>query len=364
MHVVQLIGSTGLYGAERWVLALMRALEPGRVRSTLINLVDKTSEESDVVKAAVQRQLAAFDLYTAGRFNPWVSVRLARWAKKHDADIIHCHGFKSDMVGLLSARLGGNKVITTPHGWSLETDKKLMVYERLDRRAFGFMDMVCPLSPELAKGIGRDGKKNVRLIINAVDIDEISEVDAAHKPRGDAFQIGYIGQLIERKNLSILLRAAKLLSDAGTRLAVTLIGDGPCRSGLIEEARNLELEKRVVFTGFRSDAVRFLKTFDVLVLPSLVEGMPRCIMEAMAAGLPVVASDIPGNRDLVKHGETGLLFISGDYNDLSKKILYVMRNPAEAENLTRKAKERVAREFSSRRMAEEYTQLYSELVPK
>lgn len=143
-----------------------------------------------------------------------------------------------------------------------------------------------------------------------------------------------------------------------------MIGDGPCRSGLIEEARNLELEKRVVFTGFRSDAVRFLKTFDVLVLPSLVEGMPRCIMEAMAAGLPVVASDIPGNRDLVKHGETGLLFISGDYNDLSKKILYVMRNPAEAENLTRKAKERVAREFSSRRMAEEYTQLYSELVPK
>jgi len=87
------------------------------------------------------------------------------------------------------------------------------------------------------------------------------------------------------------------------------------------------LEDRVTFLGFRSDAVAHLKTFDVFVLPSLMEGIPRCIMEAMACGVPVVVSDIPGNRDLIVPDETGLLFPPGDSRELAQRLRYLAAHP-------------------------------------
>jgi len=363
INVLHLIGSGGLYGAERWILALMRALDARKIKSTLLNLVDTDSEQSCVVAAARQRGLAAADFISGGKFNPAVVSRLAGWVRNHNIDIIHGHGFKSDVIGLLTARITNCKVITTPHGWSLEKDFKLKMYEMIDRATFRFMDMVCPLSPDLKTGLlKRIGSNKLKLILNGVDLDEIIDAAAAGKQHAHKFQIGYIGQLIERKDLNTLLHAVKFLLEEGANIRLTVIGDGPKLRDLQTETRMLSIEDHVEFMGYRSDAASYLKSFDAFVLPSHREGIPRCIMEAMAAGIPVAVSDIPGNRDLVIHKETGLLFAPGNFHDLAEKIDFLMKHPGESRAMADKAWQKVENEYSNRKMAGEYTTLYYQLL--
>lgn len=363
LHIVHLIGSTGLYGAERWILALLRALDPERVQSTLLNLVDDAGLTSEVVAVARQRGLIAFDFPTGGRFNPFAAFRLARLVRDEKVAIVHGHGFKSDLLGLLTARLAGCRMMTTPHGWSLEQDRKLQLYEKLDRLSFRYMDLVCPLSAELAEGImGQVHPAKLRLIMNGVDIDEIRGSVAPRTGKRDGFTIGYIGQLIERKDLLTLFNAVSYLQTTGVDVCLKIIGDGLQRNLLQADAARLGLTGKVQFFGFRPDAAVFLNSFDLFVLPSLSEGIPRCLMEAMAAGVPLVASDIAGNRNLVIPGETGLLFAPGDSRELAEKIAFMISYTDEAQRMAQNATAKVAAEFSSRRMAREYTALYTELA--
>jgi glycosyltransferase involved in cell wall biosynthesis len=143
---------------------------------------------------------------------------------------------------------------------------------------------------------------------------------------------------------------------------LVLIGDGPKRIDLEAEVNRLGIESSVQFLGFRDDAVAWLNDFDAFVLPSLSEGIPRCIMEAMSVSVPVVASDIPGNRNLVSHGETGLCFVPGDCNDLFEKLLFLMDHPGEVKSMANRANKKIEEEYSSWKMGREYTLLYNELM--
>ena len=362
IHVLHLIGSSGLYGAERWILALMRAADPERVRFTLANLADRRNEKSEIVSAALARGLDAFDFYTGGTFNPLAAVRLARWARNKKIQIIHGHGFKSDAVGLLASRMAGCRMITTPHGWSMEHDWKLKFYENLDRMMLRFMDAVCPLSSDLERGLrSRVRPENIRLIFNGVDVDEVNEACPLDRRHPNSYMIGYIGRLVPLKGLNTLLSGFSQVGKRDPQARLMIVGDGPERSALQQATADLAISDRVEFLGFRPDAVRFLKTLDLFVLPSFTEGIPRSLMEAMAAGVPVIASDIPGNRAIVKHGETGLLFDPGNSHDLAQNIFRLMKNVAEATTMGVQAKRLIEQEYSSRRMAVQYTKLYHEL---
>lgn len=363
IHVVHLIGSTGLYGAERWILALMRAMDTQRFRSTLINLVDADEEKSAVVQAAEQRGLPAFDFVTGGKFNIFAAMRLARWARDHRVEIIHGHGYKSDLLGLLTAKLAGCRIMTTPHGWSMGNDRKLQMYEKLDRFSFRFMDMVCPLSPDLARGLsGTVDHSKFRLIYNGVDIDEIQKTQPVQRTYPESYTIGYIGQLIERKNMSTLLSAIQILAKVHSTIKLIVLGDGTKLVELQAECKQHGISKSVDFMGFMPDAISWLKTFDLFVLPSRLEGIPRCIMEALAASVPVVVTDIPGNRDLVSHKETGLLYPVGDSQQLAECIAYMIDHPEVAQEMAHRGNRKIENEYSNRKMAKEYAAVYEELV--
>jgi len=360
LSVLHLIGSTGLYGAERWILALMRASNTDKVNMILINLVDSDCVRSQVVAAAEERGLSAIDFVTGGKFNPFAAVRLAKWIREHKIDVIHAHGFKSDVIGLLSACLSRCKIITTPHGWSQEGNTKLRLYEAIDRWLFKYMDMVCPLSSELAKGISSG--KNIRLIQNGVDVEEVLAAVPSDKTDSDCYVIGYIGQLIERKDLNTLFEAFEILCRDNRNIRLMVIGDGHQKDALQAKAQQLRIENHVEFLGYRQDATSLLKIFDVFVLPSLLEGIPRCVMEAMAAGVPVIVSDIPGNRDLVVSGKTGLLFAPGNAHDLAEKVEYARSHPDDAKDMSIRASDMIMSEYSSRKMALEYEAIYYELM--
>ena len=161
------------------------------------------------------------------------------------------------------------------------------------------------------------------------------------------------------KGISWLLKAAVLVPEA----VFVIAGDGPDREQLQNLAAELRVEHRVVFLGFRQDIAELLSCCDVFVLPSLFEGLCLVILEAMAAGKPVVATDIDGTNDVIIHGETGLLAPPANAEDLAAAIRRVLDDPSLAARLAAAGNARVVREFSSDVMARRMSLIYNKLFP-
>jgi glycosyltransferase involved in cell wall biosynthesis len=362
IRVAHLIGSTGMYGAERWILAQLRYLDQRRTRMSIINLVDKPGQKSAIVTQGQKLGYDAQDLYTGGRFNPLGVLRLAKIVRQNRFAVLHSHGYKSDIVGLIAGRLAATKVISTPHGWTKEKDKKLLLYERLGRACLKFFDRVCPLSASLYDGLcARDIKKSrMTLILNGVDIREIDEAPVKAKSNGKK-RIGYVGQFLERKNLDDLVEAFFRLERSDCELY--LIGDGPCREKILRRIESQNGQSAVYCPGYAANRLEDLKGFDVFVLPSLLEGIPRCIMEAHAAGIPVVATDIEGVRDLVKSEQTGLLVPPRNPAALAEAINRILNSSDLATRLAAGGRKLIEERFSAAKMAAQYETLYLSMSP-
>lgn len=171
------------------------------------------------------------------------------------------------------------------------------------------------LSPSLA----------VDVVPNGVDLDRFRPVEtAAHS----GFQIGFLGRMVSNKGPDTAVRALAELVRRGVDARLTFAGDGPERTRLGRLADAQGVAGRVVFEGFRPDPEQWFATIDVLVRPSLTEGMPLGLLEAMAAGVPVVSSDVPGNAAVVRSGQTGLLVPPRDPSRLADGLQMLLEAPA------------------------------------
>lgn len=368
IKVLQLGSPTGLYGAERWILALIRHVDLSRFDMQVAAFRDDPSLEVPLCTEAARLGFKAHIFEVTGRFNLSAVSKLREFIKKKGIHILHTHAYKQDIIGLLATRGTRCKVISTPHGWSREPDFKLWCYEMLNRAVFPFFDAVVPLSEDLYHPLKRfPGMKNrLHLIRNGVDISEIDAVTEVspeiHRLRASGtFIIGYIGQLIHRKGLDVLLKAVGKLEDS-LNWYLLIVGEGDLKNSLKDLARKLGISDRIHFLGFRKDRLALLKGFDVFVLPSRLEGIPRCLMEAMAANVPVIASDIPGCNDLIIDQETGILFPANDAQALAEKIEEIAANKTFRDTFSRVARGYVEQRFSGTRMADSYSHLYHLMV--
>lgn len=367
IRVLQLGSPTGLYGAERWILALVKHLDRTRVEPEVAVILDDPALGADLCKHAQRLGIRATVFTAYGRVNWSAIAQLRAYIDQHRIDVLHTHGYKTDVIGRLATWGSRCRIVTTPHGWSTNAGFKAGVYEMLDRSIFPTFDRVVPLSEDLYRGLHRIPllRRKLRLIRNGVDIAEIDATSdgaaeaKAWKAGGD-FVVGYIGQLIARKGLDTLLTAFKRLDEPRKRLVI--VGDGESRTELEALAVRLGIDARVSFCGFRPDRVALLKGFDVFVLPSRLEGIPRCLMEAMAASVPVIASNIPGCVDLVEHGRTGLLFEVDRTDSLLACMRELRADAAMRARLVSDARRLIENSYSAEHMAQQYVDIYEELV--
>jgi glycosyltransferase involved in cell wall biosynthesis len=174
--------------------------------------------------------------------------------------------------------------------------------------------------------------------------------------------IGAVGRLWPQKRVKDLIWACDLLKVIRDDVHLLIVGDGPHRDRLERFTRQVRIEDKVHFLGERDDVPRLLPHFDVLCLASGYEGLPNVILEAMAAGRPVVATDIPGNRDLVLPGQTGFLVPVGDRAAFARQILKLLDDTDLNQRLGEAGRQRVLAEFSVEKMIERHRALYQELL--
>jgi glycosyltransferase involved in cell wall biosynthesis len=367
IRVLQLSYGSSLYGAERWVLTLIKHLDPGRVNTAVGCLLDADCSDLPLIDEAKRLgfETVVIDVRKRGVASALRGLRSA--VRGLGVEILHTHGVRQDILGLLATLGMRCRTLSTPHGWEAKPTAKERFFTFLNKLAFLRFDAVAPLSAELRESLRPFPlrKSKVRLIGNGVDVSEVESAAPVTSPwdaASPAFTVGYVGRLISGKGLEVLLEALRHLGDFDWRCLI--VGEGPEQGKLEARAKELGLAQQITFLGYRPDRLSYMKLFDLFVLPSYREGTPRCLMEALAAGIPSSGSRIPGIEVVLRDGVTGRTFPAGDHVALAEIIQTTRKNRAKALELAAAGKALVHEQFSAAAMARAYEDLYAEIVSR
>ncbi len=366
INVLQFICPVGFYGAERWVLALINNSDNQQVRHDLAVTEESENQDLEIINQFPDHQGMTHKIKMSSRFDFSAVKKLVNIVRERDIDIIHTHGYKSDILGLLAAKKAGVKCVTTPHGFGQPSNFKLKLFIKLGSLSLRFFDQVVPLSKQLQNEVIQFGvpKHKISYIQNGVDLTEVEFYRLKKVPRQpeEKKKIGFIGQMIPRKNIKDLLDIFEATHQKIPNIELQILGDGESRMEMESYAKTLSSVGDIHFLGFRHDRMEYLKQFDIFAMTSKDEGIPRCLMEAMGMELAVAAYDIPGIDQLVTHNETGLLAEFGDKLTLAKYWIELLTDDIKTKQLAKKAKFYVDEKFSGQRMAREYSELFRSLV--
>jgi glycosyltransferase involved in cell wall biosynthesis len=301
--------------------------------------------------------------------------RLVGFIRNGRYDIVHTHSSKAGILGRIAARLARTRVIIhTVHGWGFhrrQAAHEFGGYVALERWCARLCDALVVVGEAdraegLALGIGRSAQ--YRLIRSGIEIEAYRDVnitrDEARRRIGvplDAFVVGSVARLSEQKAPLDLIAAFEPLAAAIPDAHLVIVGDGPLRAQVERRLSERGLTGRVHLMGLRGDVPELLRAFDVFALASRWEGLPRVFPQAMAAGLPIVATRVAGAVDAVVPGVSGVLVEPGDMAAFSAGLLQLANDRPGADRMGARGAERVA-EFSAGRMVEQLAALYSDLA--
>jgi len=305
-----------------------------------------------------------------GKLDPFALLRLARHIQSVGPDIVHTWLFAANSYGRLAARRAG---VTRIIAGERRLDKwKAWYHVAIDKYLARRTDRIVANSPAIVEFAVEHGIAREKFAV----IPNAAPPHAFHSdpppPRDELLRkvglprnvrlIAAIGRLCPQKRIKDLIWAADLLKRARDDTHLLIFGEGPHRERLTRYRNQVEIADRVHFLGERGDLADWMPHFDLLWLASEHEGQSNAILEAMAAGVPVVASDIPGNRELVVDGVTGFLVPIGDRAGFAKAAQAILSDSTLRERLGGASKERARVEFGVAKMVERYEWLYAELM--
>lgn len=361
MKVLQLISSgLGFFGPERVVVTLSAALEEMGVGTVVGAFVNSAKTiHLEVLDQAKSRGLKTEQIPCHGRLDRHAIRSLCGIVERHDIDIIHCHGIKPVLYALLAARHKHLRLINTCHTWDFNSTKDSLI-SAVERCLLHAFDRVAVVSDHMVPQLRAFGLR-ADVVYNGIDIQPFSNSSSDLRRSMNWCSravIGAIGRLAPQKGLQYLLRAApEVLREIPNALFV-LAGDGPERNALETTARQLGIRSSVCFLGVREDIPELLSSMDVVVIPSVFEGLPMTLLEAMAAGRAVVASSVGGIPNVIQERMNGLLLPPGDVNGLTAALCGLLKDRELRVALGQKARETIGARFSAASMAERYLKVY------
>lgn len=291
-------------------------------------------------------------------------LELVRVLRRERPDIVHANSSKAGVLGRLAAYLAGVPIrIFTVHGWafSAHSGAASRLYRWADRLVRPLTTAtICVSDRDLARGLAAHTCTAERTVVipNAVDV---RHAPAARHERARPLVVA-VGRLKAPKDFLTLVRALAQLP--ASAFEAVIVGDGPDRAELEAEIRRLGIGDRVLLLGERRDVPRLLAGADLFVLSSTSEGMPVSVLEAMAAGLPVVGSGVGGMPELVVDGTTGLLVEPGDPDGLAVALGRLLAEPELRRRMGDAGRERAGERFDLERFWQAHLELYSRELAK
>lgn len=325
----------------------------------------------DLQERAANLGVRYLELRSRGAWDIALSRRVRKLAIKRNVDIIHAHEYKSNLLAMLVAKKVRCHCMSTAHGWTGHKLRERLIYYPGDRWILRKYRLVVSVSSEITRTLVRAGAKphRIRTIPNAIDPEQFRpEPTRKHPDRAslglahDDFVIGAVGRLERQKRFDLLIDAFARLQGEGPRRVLCIAGDGPLRHELLSQVERLGISDRCRFLGHVKDVRRFYPALDVFVQSSEYEGTPNVVLEAMAMGIPVVATDAGGTRDVLRDRVDGLVVSCCDSGALASGINETQKCPATTQKRVETARLRIESDLSFRARNQRLETVYRSLV--
>ena len=324
--VMHLLSSFEVGGAETVALEVGRRMDRSAFRVLSCSLTGPGPMESRFLEAGIQPLSLRRSKLMRG-LDPLLVWRLAALCRRERVEVLHCHNSFPKLYGIMATRfVPGALVVATQHAiWLDGTTDKPDVLARLTNPFV--THFVAVADGVLRAGITRGDIRSDRatVIHNGVDVKRFAPL-AAPAPSKGTVVVGCVARLSHEKRHALLMRAVKEVSRGCPEVRLHLVGDGALRQTLETEARRLDFADSVEFFGTRSDIPELLRSMDIFALASSTEGLPLTVLEAMASGLPVVATKVGALEEVVDHGRNGFLVPPEDPAALAAAIARLVKD--------------------------------------
>lgn len=357
-------------GAEVQLLALMKYLIrlPGFEWSVILFNEGRLADE-------LRKLPISLTVISENDHSPiTIAYRLAKKFRQIRPDIVHTHKYKDSILGSIVARcLQVPHVVRVVHGMPEPfrglKNLKMASYTLADRFVTSrLIDRVVAVSSDIEKVLVQTyGAGRVVCIHNGIDLEAVHVTMQKSVKREEwkiddkAVVIGTVGRLVPVKGHAVLLDALRILHKSNHNVTLLLVGDGPLRGHLEAEVKRLSLEHSVIFTGHQEQSYDFINMMDIFVLPSLHEGIPMVLLEALALKAPVVASRVGGIPEVVSDGTSGMLVGPADADELAAGINDMIEDQTRAVAFGVAGRRQVEHEFSASIMANRTAEMYRSL---
>lgn len=379
VRVLQAITRLIVGGAQELAMFTADLLDPARYETSMLS-GPQTGPEGEIISAVRARGIPLTILPELVReispFKDLLALAKLTWFMRQGRyHVVHTHSSKAGILGRVAARLAGVPVIVhTVHGWGFYDGQHpalrtlYITLEKLADRCCDRLIVVSRLNADKGLAVGISRPEKYVTISGGIDVetyahptvDRVAMRSALGIPAG-APVVGTVGRLSPQKAPLDWMRAAAMVAQAVPEVRFVYVGDGPLRPAVETLIAELELTDKVILTGLRRDIPDLLAVFDVFALSSLWEGLPLVALQAMAAGLPVVCTQVDGTAEAIVDGVTGLLVPPAQPRALGEAIVSLLRDPARMQRMATAGRRR-AEDFSLRKMVVTIDALYQELL--
>jgi glycosyltransferase involved in cell wall biosynthesis len=363
--VCHLIASNFFGGPEKQILEHCRRLDPARWQPVVASFREGR-ERVPIIEAARARQISTFTIDTRLPWNPDAARQLFAYVRRHHVDLLVTHGYKPDAVGFLMRRWSRVPQIAYVRGFTAET-WRVRRYEDLDRWLLrrGFTRVLCVSE-----------KTRHLLIEHGIAPGRVLAVHNAVEIPGDVEPAPLRAELGIPEQAPLLVAAGRLSAEKGHRFLVEalaklkqkpephviILGEGRESEALNRLARVLGVDNRIHLVGFRRDVLACLKAADVVVNPSLTEGLPNVVLEALSLEIPVVATEVGGVSEILNAGQTGWLVPAANVDALAGAIREALGDRARAREMAANGRRRIEEQFTFALQAERLMAVYDDAV--
>ena len=365
IRVMHLVFTLGQGGMEHGVLKIVNGLDPQCIASSICS----TTPADPSMSAMVRGDVSVIELNRRPGNDPRIVWEIYRVLKRERPDVLHTHAWGTLLEGLLAGRLAGVPVIAHGEHGTLQLRPRQI---RAQRWGWRHADQLLSVSSRLAERMSQDvgfPLDRIRVIRNGVNLTRFAgprpaAARAAFGAPDDATVVlGAVGRLVEVKDHASFIDAVHTLRTRGRNVFAVIAGEGPLRRELDDRIARVGLEGTVRLLGHRPDVEAVFAGIDIFVQPSKSEGMSNTMLEAMASGLPVIATAVGGADEMVIEGSTGILVPPGDATRLADALDDLVCGESRRQGMGQAARTRARDEFSLDRMVERYQSFYCDVAP-
>jgi len=356
----------GVGGLEQVILNLINSLDRSKYNPSFCTLLEPDTNMHELMR---KLDIPYYIINKRTGIDFILPIKIRNILIREEIDLVNSHDIGATIYSAIAAKLAGiKKVIHTDHSQILTKKKYSKLYKILFNKWVSFSITVSQDLQNYLTTKFQVHANRIKTIPNGIDIDKfISNKDISYLKRSfnigeNERIIGSIGRLTEQKGFEYLLRAYKILLKDNQDTRLVIVGDGDLKDSLMSFSRNLQIQEKVVFAGIRQDIANLLSLFNIFVLSSLWEGQPITIMEAMAAGKPIIATDVGGNGEILKHGKLGLIVKAKDPDDLADSIKLLLNDHKLAAKFGCDAQSFSRKHLSHTSMVRKYEKVFDSVI--